>query len=422
MQASKDFADTRAEIGTGRTSVLSQHFIQSFLPGEVTPEKALEIGKELCESFLGRSYQYYLAVHTDKNHVHLHCIFNNVNMNNGMSFETLENRKDNPSYLKLINLSDEICKKHHLTVLQDHASTKGQSHYEWEMDKKGLSWKSKLKNAIDEVVMQSEDFDDFLRKCPEHGILVSYNPQHKIDLKFMLEEQKKNNPRAKFTRAKTLGWFYETKQIIRLIEHYRGRANFVARTKIIRTNVAKFMESPALENYALRENMKETSKALNILYSDGVTREEIQQAAQLSHIRAATLVQESNKLKTQIADVDLLISAIKDYNKYKPVRDELRTLTGRKKAKFYESHTEELQKLKKASDQLSAWFPNGNVPTLEMAEQKKNALIQERSKKDEEYKVAKSDAEQLSKAMQTVEDYLSNERDKQKRKKKNDLE
>ena len=117
MKASKDFADVRALKGTKRTTVLSQHFIQSFLPGEVTPEKALEIGKELCEKFLGRGYQYYLAVHTDKDHVHLHCIFNNVNMNSGLSFETLENRKDNPSYLKLITLSDEICRKNHLTVL-----------------------------------------------------------------------------------------------------------------------------------------------------------------------------------------------------------------------------------------------------------------------------------------------------------------
>ncbi len=422
--AHKDFSDMRKN-GSGRSTVLCKHMIQSFLPGEITPEEAMELGKELCDEFLGGNYQYYLAVHTDKNHVHVHVLVNNISMTDYRTFETNMNRgtRHHRASERLMEASDKICKKHHLSVIEDHESTKGQSHFEWEMDQKGLSWKSKLKNSIDEVVMQSEDFDDFLRKCPEHGILVSYNPQHKIDLKFMLEEQKKNNPKAKFTRARTLGWFYETKQIIRLIEHYRGRANFVARTKIIRTNVTRFMESPALENYAMRENMKETSKALNILYQDGVTREEIQHAAQLSHIRAAAIAQESNKLKTQIADVDLLISAIRDYNKYKPVRDELRTLTGRKKAKFYESHTEELQKLKKASDQLSAWFPNGNVPTLEMAEAKKKSLMEQRTKKDEEYKTVKSEAEQLGKAMRTVEDYLSNERDMQNRKKKNnDLE
>ncbi|MBO4865457.1 MAG: hypothetical protein J5582_02640 [Ruminococcus sp.] len=50
-----------------------------------------------------------------------------------------------------------------------------------------------------------------LFKKPEKGFLVDYNPDHKIDLKFMLAEQKERNLRAKFTRAKTLGYFYESK-------------------------------------------------------------------------------------------------------------------------------------------------------------------------------------------------------------------
>ena len=76
------------------------------------------------------------------------------------------------------------------------------SHWEWDMKRQGLSWKAKLKYAIDQVVKVSEDFNDFLAKCAEYGILVEYNPEHKIDLKFMLAEQKDNNPRAKFTMAK----------------------------------------------------------------------------------------------------------------------------------------------------------------------------------------------------------------------------
>lgn len=321
--------------------------------------------------------------------------------------------------MKLITLSDEICRKNHLTVLQSFSSSKGKSHYKWEMDQKGLSWKSKLKNAIDEVVMQSEDFDDFLRKCPEHGVLVPYNPQHKIDLKFMLEEQKKNNPKAKFTRARTLGWYYETPQLIRMIDSYHSRMNFVARTKIIRTKIG---DSSALEQYAMRENMKETSKALNLLTKEGVTREEIQQAAQLSFIRSATLARQSNKLKSDISNMDLLIKTIKVYNKYKPVRDELRSLTGKKKSKFYEEHQDEFTKLREASDKLNEWFPNGNVPTLEMVEKKRQTFVAERAKKDEEYKTVKAETEKLEKAMQTVEDYLSNERTAQKKKKRNDLE
>lgn len=48
--------------------------------------------------------------------------------------------------------------------------------------------------------------------------------------------------------------------------------------------------------------------------------------------------------------------------------------------------------------------------------------MDERAKKDEEYKTVKAETEKLEKAMQMVEDYLSNERTAQKKKKRNDLE
>ena len=121
-----------------------------------------------------------------------------------------------------MNITDEICRKHHLAVIEHHELSKGKNHWEWDMTRQGLSWKAKLKYAIDQVVKISESFEDFLPKCAEYGILAEYNPEHKIDLKFMLAEQKENNPRAKMTRAKTLGWYYETKQIKDRIAMYQG--------------------------------------------------------------------------------------------------------------------------------------------------------------------------------------------------------
>ena len=205
-QASKDFEAVRAG-GTGLNTVLSQHYIQSFKPGEITPERALEVGKELCEKFLKGEYQYFLAVHTDADHIHLHCIFNNVSRANGRTFESNMNQgkvKDR-AWKKLRDLSDEVCKRHHLSVVERPEMGKGKSHWEWDMNRQGLSWKAKLKFTIDQVIKDSENFDDFLRKCADFGVLVEYNPDHKIDLKFMLAEQKERNPRAKMTRAKTLG-------------------------------------------------------------------------------------------------------------------------------------------------------------------------------------------------------------------------
>ena len=173
------------------------------------------IGQELCKALFNDEYQYVLAVHIDHSHVHNHIIVNNVNFYTGKTFETEHNQGKIPdrAWSKLRTISDELCRKHGLSIIENPHLSKGKSHWEWELDKQNLSWKEQLKRTIDEVIKVSEDFEDFLAKCADFGILVDYNPDHKIDLKFMLAEQKERNPRAKFTRAKTLGYFYESQQI-----------------------------------------------------------------------------------------------------------------------------------------------------------------------------------------------------------------
>lgn len=152
--ASNDFEAIRAG-GTGLNTVLSQHFIQSFKPGAITPERALEVGKELCEKFLKGEYQYFLAVHTD--HIHLHCIFNNVSRANGRTFESNMNQGNvkERAWKKLIDLSDEVCWQHHLSVVEHPEMVKGKSHWELDMNRQGLSWKAKLKYTIDQIIQRT---------------------------------------------------------------------------------------------------------------------------------------------------------------------------------------------------------------------------------------------------------------------------
>ena len=49
---------------------LARHLIQSFAPGETTPEQAHEIGKQLADEVLGGRFEYVLTTHTDRNHIH----------------------------------------------------------------------------------------------------------------------------------------------------------------------------------------------------------------------------------------------------------------------------------------------------------------------------------------------------------------
>ena len=61
---------------------LAHHLIQSFAPGETTPEQAHEIGRQLADEVLQGKYPYVLTTHIDKGHVHNHVIFCAVDMVN----------------------------------------------------------------------------------------------------------------------------------------------------------------------------------------------------------------------------------------------------------------------------------------------------------------------------------------------------
>lgn len=85
--AHTQFLRTRNDAGT-KGNVLARHLIQSFLPGETTPEIAHRDGMELCKKILKNEYEFVLSTHIDKGHIHNHIIFNNVNMVTGRCYQS----------------------------------------------------------------------------------------------------------------------------------------------------------------------------------------------------------------------------------------------------------------------------------------------------------------------------------------------
>lgn len=71
----EEFAMT-ANLGTERGNTLAQHMIQSFKPGEVSPEEAHRIGRELVDRLTDHQHEYIITTHVDRNHIHNHIIFN----------------------------------------------------------------------------------------------------------------------------------------------------------------------------------------------------------------------------------------------------------------------------------------------------------------------------------------------------------
>lgn len=169
------FLRTRNDAGTKGT-VLAKHLIQSFLPGETSPELAHQIGMELCKKILKGEYEFVLSTHVDKGHIHNHIIFNNVNMVTGRCYQS--NKK---SYHQIRYQSDKLCKENSLSVIDEFYESykkkykiNGKSWYENEQAKHGTSWKSRLQFDIDRIIKQSKDWDEFLKKMADLGYKIKY--------------------------------------------------------------------------------------------------------------------------------------------------------------------------------------------------------------------------------------------------------
>lgn len=63
--------------------VLGYHYIQSFKPGEVTPEEAHQVGCEFIERCFAEDFEVVIGTHTDHAHIHSHIILNSVSFVDG---------------------------------------------------------------------------------------------------------------------------------------------------------------------------------------------------------------------------------------------------------------------------------------------------------------------------------------------------
>lgn len=387
------------------------------------------IGQELCKALFNDEYQYVLAVHVDQSHVHNHIVLNNVNFYTGKTFETEFNQGKIPerAWSKLRTISDDLCKKHGLSIIEAPELSKGKSHYEWEFNRQSLSWKAQLKQAIDEVIKVSEDFNDFLLKCADFGILVDYNPDHKIDLKFMLAAQKERNPRAKFTRAKTLGYFYESKQIARRIESYKYQMSHTPRARIIRTTAERFQQSQGLQNWADRENMKAASKAINEMTADNSTLEELESAAHKAFAIRMSASSAMNQYRESINETAALLELVEEFVKYIDIHKNYKSLTGREQTKFGKQCSYELSEYDRLRAEIRKIIPEGKIPSPELLNKKLKEIQTKYAEQSAEYNAAKKESDRLAQQIQkkrqsqkTIQQYLQNEQ--AAKRKKNQLE
>ena len=152
------------------------HLVQSFPKGDHTsPELAHQIAVELAEKAFGK-YECVVATHIDREHIHSHFVFNSVSFEDGRKYHSNGNTVQD-----LMNISDEICMKYSVAVLDRQRRNKKDvlSDREYRSAVRGESWKFQLMNAVTEVMKQAKSKKQFIFMMKQLGYGVKWEDTRK---------------------------------------------------------------------------------------------------------------------------------------------------------------------------------------------------------------------------------------------------
>ena len=106
-----------------KNDVIAYQIRQAFKPGEITPERANEIGYELAMKFTKGKHAFIVTTHTDKHHIHNHVVFNAVAIDGKSRFRNMYFS----SYV-LSRISDMLCLENNLSVIESRYEQRIKSH------------------------------------------------------------------------------------------------------------------------------------------------------------------------------------------------------------------------------------------------------------------------------------------------------
>ena len=193
--AKSNFKQLRCLYGKD-DGVQAHTIIQSFKPGEVSAEKANEIGLELAKS-VAKGHQVAVYTHADTDHIHNHIIINSVNMENGKKYQSNAKQRH---FVK--DKNDEICRNHGLSVVTEKNANIRHTLAEKQLIEKGKSsWKDEIRTAVNIAKIECNDFEGF------QSYLKS---NFEIDTKLRGNTLSFKHPeRDRYVRGKSLGNDYE---------------------------------------------------------------------------------------------------------------------------------------------------------------------------------------------------------------------
>ena len=198
------FADMRQTKEQWHKSggVQGYHLVQSFAAGEVTPELAHQIAKELADRVLGGRYEYVIGTHLNTDHIHSHIVWNSVSCVDGKKY-----RSNYKSYVTEIRaVSDKLCREYKLSVIGTETSHHVAKPYaEWLAEQSGKpTWRTAIRQDVDDAIRQSLTWRQFLSAMERKGYEVRMVRKYPV---------LRPPGKERFVRFKTLGKRYTPEAI-----------------------------------------------------------------------------------------------------------------------------------------------------------------------------------------------------------------
>ena len=173
QSAYQEMMETKNRWGK-KDGVQGYHLIQSFLPGEVTPEETHQLGVLLARQLFENRFEVVIGTHLDKAHLHNHIIVNSVSFVDGKKYHSSPS-----SYYNTIRAAaDQLCQQRDLFVITP--KKKGRSYVEWQAEQKGKQTiRSMIRADMDAAIEDAYNFSSFLALLQKRGYVVDNNPRHK---------------------------------------------------------------------------------------------------------------------------------------------------------------------------------------------------------------------------------------------------
>ena len=147
---------------------LAYHLIQSFSPDDdLTPEQAHEIGKRLAMEFTDGKYEYVIATHVDKGHLHNHIIINAVSFYDYKKLRTVPYR----TARQIRNISDRLCAEAELSVIGSPQQL-GQQYSDYSKKRKQTPVRTEIRRRLNFCLDRATDYEQFQQMAAELGIQI----------------------------------------------------------------------------------------------------------------------------------------------------------------------------------------------------------------------------------------------------------